>query len=419
MSHCHPRRPTGRALLTFLVLAILIAPLAGCGRATPPPEPVEITFRHDQDDTNYYKGQLQKFNETYPYITVNLRTQGSSEDADCFVAQSYDVPDLVQKEQVVNLTPYLDQDQEFQKDDFVPGILDTFTTENKLWAVPSGFNPAVLYYNKDLFDKAGVAYPTADWTMDDFVAAATAITDPENKVFGYATPQSGDSPDVLMFVYALGGRILDSLQNPTTATFDDPKTIAAVEWYNKLVNEYNGAPTPEQMQAVFGGGGQAVYRGILEGRVGMWVGWYGDRGGATWPVKWDNLKWGMAPLPRGETPITMAFGDGYFINAKSEQKDACWKWVNFLSRQPHARLVPSRKSIVESEAYSKLAGREAADAAKAAEKSAVLISPDLAKFENVITIFYTALAGVLAGQLTPEEAMGFAQDEWEKQAPQQ
>ena len=414
-----PQRRIRRVLFAILTLAILIAPLAGCARATPAPDPVEITFRHDQTDTNYFKGQIQKFNEKYPYITVNLRTQGSSESADCFVGQSYDVPDLVQNERIVNLSPYLEQDQDFQKEDFVPGILDTFTTENKLWAVPAGFNPAVLYYNKDLFDQKGVPYPAANWTIDDFVAAATAVSDPENKVFGYATPQSGDSPDVLMFVYALGGRILDDLKNPTRATFDDPKTIAAVEWYNKLVNEYNAAPTQEQARAVFGGSGREVYRGILENRVGMWVGWYGDRGGQTWPVKWDNLKWGMVPLPHGENPITMAFGDGYYISSKSEQKDACWKWVNYLSRQPHSRLVPARKSVVESEAYSKQAGREIADVAKSTEKSAVLISPDLAKFENVIQIFYTALAGVLAGQLTPEEAMGFAQDEWQKSAPQQ
>jgi multiple sugar transport system substrate-binding protein len=327
------------------------------------------------------------------------------------------VPQLVENGSLVNLNPFLDQDQDFQKEDFVTGTLDTFTTENKLWAVPSGFNPAVMYYNKDLFDQRGVPYPTADWTMDDFVATATGVTDPENNVFGYATPQSGDSPDVLMFVYGLGGRILDDLRDPTRATFDDPKTIAAVEWYDKLVNEYNAAPTVEQMRDVFGGGGREIYRGILEDRIGMGGGWYGDRGGQTWPVKWD-MNWGMLPLPRGETPITMAFADGYFISSKSEHADACWKWISHLSRQPHARLVPARKSVVESEAYGKFAGREIADVARAAEKSAVLISPDLARFENVIAIFYTALAGVLAGQLSAEEAMVFAQQEWEKSAPQ-
>jgi ABC-type glycerol-3-phosphate transport system substrate-binding protein len=406
-----------RPLLAFLALAVLITPLAACGQATPPPEPVEITFRHAQEDANYYKGQLETFNEADPHITVNLRSQGSAEDADCFVGQSYDVPQFVENESVVNLNPFLDQDQDFQKEDFVPGILSTFTTENKLWAVPSGFNPAVMYFNRDLFDQRGVAYPTAGWTMDDFVAAASAITDPENETFGYATPQSGDSPDVLMFVYALGGKILDSLIDPTRATFDDPKTIAAVEWYDRLVNEYNAAPTLEQMQAIFGGSGREVGRGIIENRVGMWVGWYGDRGGQTWPVKWD-MNWGMLPLPRGETPVTMAFADGYFISANSENAEACWKWISHLSRQPHARLVPARKSVVESEAYGKLAGREIADVARAAVESAVLISPDLARFENVIMIFYTALAGVLAGQLSAEEAMVFAQQEWEKSAPQ-
>lgn len=405
-----------RGLFICLTLCLLVAPLAGCGRAAPAPEPVEITFRHPESDTKYYESALTKFKELYPYITVKLEKSDSTV-ADCFVDDSYDVPGLVADERAVNLSPFLDQDQDFEKNDFVPGILDIFTTENKLWAVPAGFNPAVMYYNKDLFDQRGVATPRLDWTLDDFVAAASGVRDADNNIFGYATPQSGDMPDLLMFVYLNGGRILDDLKNPTRATFDDPKTIEAVEWYLKLVNEYNVAPTAEQMRATFGGGGQAVYRGILQNQVAMWIGWFGDRGGQTWPVQWE-MQWGMAPLPRGDAAVTMAFAEGYFIAADSAHPEACWKWISYLSRQMPNRLVPSRTSVVESEAYEKFAGREIAETARASVRDVVLISPELAQFENVIQIFYMAVAGVTAGQLTPEEAMIYAQEEWEKQAPE-
>ena len=403
-----------RGLLIGLALCLLLVPLAGCGRSEPPPEPVEITFRHPDQDQQYFENALTGFNERYPHITVKLSTTAST--ADCFVDESYDIVGLVDNERIVNLNPFLDQNEDFDKSDFVPGILDIFTTENKLWAVPAGFNPAVMYYNQELFDRYGVAHPVPGWTVDDFLAATMAIRDPENNVFGYASPPVTDMPDALMFLYSKGGRILDDLQNPTRVTLDDPATIEALEWYVRLINDYNVAPTQEQIRDTFGSDNRAVYRGIMENQVGTWIGWFQDRGGLTWNIEWP-MKWGMAPLPRGDVSVTMAFAEGYFISADSPNTEACWQWLSYLSREATSRMIPPRQSVINSEAYERLVGREAAATARAAVDDVVLVSAELAEYEDVLQIFYMAVIGVLDGQLTAEEALTFAQQEWDARPP--
>jgi len=66
---------------------------------------------------------------------------------------------------------------------FYPKALEAFQLNDKQLALPETFSTAVLFYNKDLFDAAGLAYPTPDWTWNDVLVAAQALNDPENGVW--------------------------------------------------------------------------------------------------------------------------------------------------------------------------------------------------------------------------------------------
>ena len=79
--------------------------------------------------------------------------------------------------------------------------------------VPALVDNLAVVYNKDLFAKAGIPEPTGDWTWDDLRAAAKAITDPANKVFGLAFPADGSETTVWEYeamLWAAGGEILNS-----------------------------------------------------------------------------------------------------------------------------------------------------------------------------------------------------------------
>jgi multiple sugar transport system substrate-binding protein len=296
--------------------------------------------------------------------------------------------------------------------------VDVLKYQGKTWGIPAGVDPIMMYYNKRLFDAAGVPYPQPGWTWDDFLAAGLAISKPDERVFGYAMPQSADSFDLPVFVYSHDGRLFDDLSNPTAVTFDDPKTIEAVEWYTDLVLRHNIAPTPEQARGFYGGGNQGIFRGVYEGKFGLWSGFFTDRGGRTWPVEWVE-PWGMVTMPRDANDATLGPVLAYFLIADQPNPDACWQWVTFLSEQTAPGLAPARRTLAESDAFAQEVGAEQAAAVRSALDNAIFISPQAAQAGEALPAFGNAGREVLSGKTTVEEALLAAQQQAENALPQQ
>jgi multiple sugar transport system substrate-binding protein len=410
-------RTKGLKLLCAIAYLLAFA-LSGCqnSESAPTPRPVTITFVCPSYDVEFYQKLISEFNISYPQITVELQpiqprdNETTIQTGDVFIASPYSVPALQEAGEILNLSPIIEDDLSFDASDFHPGVLEAFSDEEGIWAVPFGVDPLVMYYNKDLFDKAGVTYPWNGWAWEDFLDAALAITDLETNTFGYiSTPESNDP---LLFIYEHGGRILDSLDEPTRTTFDDPLMIEAVKWYAALVLDHNVIPTSEQMRQAFPGA-RGVSEAIRLGRIGMWVGSLSERGGQDWRRNWD-MEWGVVSLPRDLQSITMISAEGYFISAHTQRREACWRWVSFLSKQPPSRLAPACKSILESDAYEQEVGKEIAAAARDSLGNAVMISPRLAAFGEVIDrTFSPAIETILEEGATPEEALTVAQGEAE------
>jgi multiple sugar transport system substrate-binding protein len=404
--------------LLCAIAYLLAFVLSGCqaDEMEPTPEPTTIIFTYPSYDTEYYQALVSEFNASYPQITVQLQpVRGGNyeidpQTVDVFIATPYQVTGLQEQDDILNLSPIIEQDLSFNSSDFHPGVLEAFSNDEGVWAVPAGVDPLVMYYNKDLFDKAGAAYPWNGWAWEDFLDAALAVTDLDTNTFGYiSTPESSDP---LLFIYQHGGRMLDDLEEPTRTTFDDPLTIDAVEWYTALVLVHNVIPTPDQMQEAFPGS-RGVSDAIRFGKIGMWVESLSERGGQDWRRNWD-MEWGVVSLPRDLQSITLIGAEGYFISSHTRQREACWRWVSFLSKQPPSRVAPARKSILESGAYEQEVGKEVAAAARDSLGNAVMISPRLATFGEVIEeTFFPAVETILEEGATPEEALTVAQGEAE------
>jgi multiple sugar transport system substrate-binding protein len=74
------------------------------------------------------------------------------------------------------LGPYLARSRVIGEADFYPQALEPFRWQGTLMCVPQNLSSLVVYYNRDLFERAGVPRPTGDWTWDDFLHAARALT---------------------------------------------------------------------------------------------------------------------------------------------------------------------------------------------------------------------------------------------------
>ena len=78
----------------------------------------------------------------------------------------------------MDLKPFIDNDMDFELDDYFPEMIDRFTRSGKVYCIPRDTAPfACVYYNKDLFDRAGVPYPTDDWNWTDMLDKAKKLTD--------------------------------------------------------------------------------------------------------------------------------------------------------------------------------------------------------------------------------------------------
>ena len=410
MSLHNPRTRPRHLGLVCVVACSLVFSLSGCGVLAPAPEPVTITFSYSNYYTNakYLEGMVDEFSEQYPYITVELLPltfyRSLTYPGDVNVAYSWDTLEKHARGTVtmMDLTSFIEKEDSFDLADFYPGVMNFFSMEGKTLAIPTGVDVEVLYYNKDLFDRYGVSYPEAGWTWDDFLDAAIALRDPKAGIYGFgANPDSWDYVDI---IYSRGGQLFDDLQEPTRTMYDDPKNIEALEWYVGLSEEYGVAPTREQVQKEFRG---YVYDGITRGMVGMWIGGFSLR--QQYNPEW-GFEYGMVPLPGEEgTPLLGWWEEGLFISGEAQHPDACWKWITFLyERNLPEFLMPSRRSLVESEKYRNTVGFEVADITLA---SMGKVSPVGYEAQELITKLDQGVDMYFSGTFgTPQEALVWAQE---------
>jgi multiple sugar transport system substrate-binding protein len=396
------------ALGVALLLTVL---LAACGTPASP-EPATIDFAYHTigqgfSEPVYWEQLAEVFEERHPHLTINLRP-GEFGGSDAFTLPSFLVQQLSSDQSILSLDVLIEEDPSFDLADYYPTALDMFTVGGELWAIPAGTVVTVMYYNQDLFDAYGVPYPEEGWTWDDFLDTARALRDPGSGVYGYVN--RGDEIDVIGFVYQHGGRLVDDLDDPTRATFDDPLTVEALERYADLIYRYEVAPTPRQATREFGMGVDDYGIGVNNGQVAMWVGWIHERGLAG--VPWE-FNWGMVPLPRDARAATLAVGLGFAIASDVEDANVCWDWIAYLSEQRPEIVMPARISHVESREYG---DRAESEVARAAMEDAMLVPYSvLSSWDGgtSLRVFGSALEKIVDGRATVQEALSLAQEQIE------
>lgn len=119
-------------------------------------------------------------------------------------------------------------------------VLSAFARGRALYALPTGYSPLVVAYNKDLFDRAGLAGPGDDWTWDEFLAAAKRLTrdsDGDGATDIWGTTVDDRVAVWLAWVWAGGGDVLCADGKRATGCLDSPATVAALRWYAAWVTQ--------------------------------------------------------------------------------------------------------------------------------------------------------------------------------------
>lgn len=175
--------------------------------------------------------------------------------------------DLYLRGALENLSPYFQADGMDSKA-YYPTALKRFSPGGSIYALPTDIAPfGMVYYNKKLFDEAGVPYPTSDWSWPEpFLSICQKLVkrDASGKIiqWAYADPYGTTADN---FMLSNGGYYADSEENPTRMALDSPAVLVAFRFRWDLIWTYHVSPTPSDMQNYnFGSGAEPMFmNGVL------------------------------------------------------------------------------------------------------------------------------------------------------------
>lgn len=201
---------------------------------------------------------------------------------------------------------------------FYPAALDAFSYENTQYGLPITFSTVVLFYNEDLFDAAGVDYPTEAWTWEDVMEAAKQLTNPAERVWGIYQPVQ--FWEFYKTAAAAGG----GLSIGDTVAIDTPENRAALHYLVDKVQVDKVMPTDAEMSGV------SDTDMFLGGQLGMLVTgiWMFDA------FSEASFAWNVAVEPGDARKATHFFSNAAVIADTTEHADAARKWVEFLATSP-------------------------------------------------------------------------------------
>ena len=316
-----------KILAMFLALALVLG-LSVSAMA----DPVTITYAHfsgagAQEET--LKKMIEVFETKNPDIKVDLQITGFD---DYFTKLATTVggsnaPDVFE----MNMENYLaymlrgacaDLTGLVNADNYSAGTLEAVSSAGKLYAVPMSFSTCILIYNKALFDQAGIAYPTNDWTWADAQAAAEAITALGDDIWGYYQPITYN--EFYKSVKSNGGSLLN--EDYTEFTVNSPENVAVLDAMLKRVRGENHVqPTAEEMA------GRGDWDMFTEGKLGMII-----TGIWAFPTYTEKcaFDWDIVVEPGYATKSTFFFANVNCVSPSSEKKEAAAKFADAMGSDP-------------------------------------------------------------------------------------
>ncbi len=357
-----------KKLLFVLVTASLLLTACGGTAITPVANvtPVEISMMMwgDPAELDVWNQIVADFHAAQPNITVKVEVSdwdsywtklktmlSASTPPDVFAMDAPLYLDYQSRGVLLNLQPYLDKNAGML-DGIYPQTLQAYKTADGMYGLPRDFQTIVLFYNKDMFDAAKVAYPTADWTYDDLRTAAKALTkvgaDGKTTQYGFAA----DLWDMELIwseaIWANGGEVISA--DHTKTLIGEANALKAWQLFHDMMFVDKSWPDSNVSQEY---GGDPFLAGVAAmTTIGHWaVPGYSE-------VK---FKWDIAPMPKGPSgAATSVNSAGFVIGKASKNPDAAFEFLKYVVSEPAQKRLaqlgfacPVLKSVAESDAFLK------------------------------------------------------------------
>jgi multiple sugar transport system substrate-binding protein len=325
---------------------VLVALLAVLGLASA--QKLVLASWGSQEEIQAYQQVLRIFQERNPGIQVEYINIPSNEylakitammaagsPPDVFFINNIDFPGLASRGVLKPLDPFIQRDK-YPTGDIFPGILKAFQWEGAQYGLPRDVSNLVVFYNRNLLRKAGLPDPKPDWTWDDFLRYAKALTVEKD---GKRVQWGVSFQTFYLFwepwVWSAGGRFY----SPDHSKFllNSPSSLEGLQFYLDLRYKHHVAPTPEEAQD------RGAFTMFLNGQTGMIV-------DGRWRVPTLKARakfdFDVVPFPRGKAgSIVDIDGSGWVMAAGTRNPEAAWKLLSFLAG-PEAIQIFTKTGLI-------------------------------------------------------------------------
>jgi multiple sugar transport system substrate-binding protein len=329
------KKLTFSAVIVLLLLAFILPTAAQ--------EQVTLTYAlWDNNQLPAHQQIIDMFEAEHPNIHIEpqvfpwdnywdkLQTSvAGGESFDLFWLNATNFPVYAGRGALLDLQPLVDSG-EIDMSVFPQSLIDLYTFDGDVYGIPKDFDTIALYYNKDLFDAAGLAYPDDTWTWDDLKSAAEKLTG--DGIWGFIA-QPGGQVSLYNFILQNEGHILS--EDNSALLIDEPASCDAVKYLYSFVEEGLSPDGATQQSAdpestLFPGGVAAMMTS------GSWN---------AAPFH-DAANIGVAPLPMGKTRASVIHGLANVVWSGTAHPDEAMEFAKYLSTADYASVQAETGTVI-------------------------------------------------------------------------
>ncbi|MBP1990736.1 ABC transporter substrate-binding protein [Paenibacillus eucommiae] len=321
-------------------------------------EQVKLLFAMSGEGPTYelYKKMIKAYEDKHPnvkidtqviaqdYSTAILTRIAGGNAPDIFWISNENIISYAGRSALLELNPY--DGKYFKKEDFMDNALDAYTYKDKIYGLPGDSAGNVLFYNKELFDKAKLPYPKADISWTELQELAKQLTIKEgDKVSQYGYAMDIDWFYWQPFLSMAGGSILD--ETGTKSVVNSPENTEAFEFLRNLMVKEQVAPTMSALKSTPG------YQLFQNGKAAMY---FGGSWNASTAFRQENLKWDVVRPPMYKNKGNVLGLGGFAVAGNTKHPDEASEFLSWFSGEEAQQMKfeggfagsPTVKSLVDS-----------------------------------------------------------------------
>jgi multiple sugar transport system substrate-binding protein len=275
------------------------------------------------------------------YLAKLVSSIASNSPPDVFFCGSDSYRTLIGRGVLLDITDRFNA--QFPLDDFIESSRTIMQVDGRVYGISSCSVSPIIYYNKDIFDKYGEPYPSADpgkvWTIDEFRAVAKRLT--RDGIYGcYGLETNGG----MIFAQVTSGGGAPFSPDGYTSTYNSPQVKKVLQTIKAIRVEDKSMPASSTLENV----GMNAAQMLQTGKVAMLL----DGSWALQQLSTLGFPVGIAPIPSYGKALTTGQAHLHSIAKVSKHPEEAWKFLQFLSGMEYqgqlckeGLWLPNRKSL--------------------------------------------------------------------------